>query len=110
MHVYDSRAPYIIENFISVFEGNATEVKAKWVEILKAALAYNYTERADPKTGKFDGTFKQWPNSKYGLPTDPPFNNSNTFVKELLRNVQIPMKELDGRYPGLDSPKQVPDV
>ena len=79
---------------------NANEVRKKWREIVNAAKSYPYAEN--------DGfsTPRNFPDSRYFL---PPGNNSNTFVRWLLKEVSIDLPNLSGVFPGAHMPKDVPD-
>ena len=79
---------------------NANEVRKKWREIANAAKSYPYAEN--------DGfsTPRNFPDSRYFL---PPGNNSNTFVRWLLKEVGIDLPNLSGVFPGAHMPKDVPD-
>jgi RHS repeat-associated protein len=91
--------------FVSVFDGKPRAVKAKWNQVLQLSKGYAYAEQSG-----FNGAFKNWPNSKYGMPFDGPFNNSNTFVRDTVKNAGMSMKEVEWPAPGNDSPVPVPDV
>ncbi|MEW6157380.1 MAG: RHS repeat-associated core domain-containing protein, partial [Verrucomicrobiota bacterium] len=94
------------EKFVSVYTGSPQQVKSKFREIAQLATRYEFGEIEPEVLG-----FKHWPNSKYGFPPPHgPFNNSNTFVREILKRVSVTMKELQGNYVGNKSPVEVPDV
>jgi RHS repeat-associated protein len=94
--------------FVSVFTGTPAEVRNRWRTILHLAQNYGFAEQGGLA---FSGPFNNWPNSKYGLPWDLPFNNSNTFVRDTIRWAGLTMRELSGDglggYPGNNSPVPV---
>ena len=91
--------------FVSIFTGPPATVRARWRVIERLAGNYEYAEQE-----AFNGQFRHWPNSKYGTPFDGPFNNSNTFVRDIVRRAGLQMRELGGSYPGNNSPEDVPDI
>jgi RHS repeat-associated protein len=93
------------DNFISVLSGSPANVRAKWKLVEQLAKSYAYAEQQG-----FNGTFRHWPNSKYGTPSDLPFNNSNTFVRDTVGKAGLTMVEMNGSHPGNDSPVPVPDI
>ena len=87
-----------------MFQGSDKDVKAKWDLIVKNASQYGYAEQAS------FSAFVNWPNSKYQMPGDIPFNNSNAFVRDMVSQAGITMFELNGSHPGENSPSPVPNV
>jgi RHS repeat-associated protein len=69
-------------SFRAVYAGSNNAVKAMWRKIEFLAAHYQYAEDGNEDGEFVGGVFRNWPNSKYGLPfgIDPPANNSNTFV------------------------------
>jgi hypothetical protein len=93
------------DHFISVLASSPGNVRAKWNLIEQLARNYAYAEQQG-----FKGTFRHWPNSKYGTPTDVPFINSNTFVRDTVRKAGLTMAEMNRLHPGNDSLTPVPDI
>ena len=93
--------------FSAIYKGTQQNVKAKWDIIAPNDddKKYNYAEQ-----GGFDGNFLKWPNSKYQLPLDIPFNNSNTFVRKMVSDAGLTMHELPGLHPGANRPSQIPNI
>jgi hypothetical protein len=97
--------------FASVFTGTPAAVRARWNTILRLARSYAFAEQGG---SAFNGPFNRWPDSKYGLPWDLPFNNSNTFVRNTVSRAGLTMRELSGEgiggYPGNNAPVPVPRI
>ncbi len=81
------------------------EVKKKWDEIIGRARGYRFAEQQERVHG-----FPMWPRSEYGtgivedgmgFSTHPNFNNSNTFVRLLMKFSKIDPFELPGRHQGV---------
>jgi hypothetical protein len=77
--------------------GTEDEINKKWSEIWGFAKRYPFAEQPG-----FDGNFKNWPNSLYEL---PPGNNSNTFIRYLVRKSGLKMVEMPGDHPGAKMPR-----
>ncbi len=92
-------------NLAAIYTGDVQSVKAKWNSILYKAKTYDYAEQPS-----FNGSFMKWPNSKYQMPGDKPFNNSNTFIRYLVSSSGLLMIELGGSHPGANSPLKVPNI
>lgn len=92
-------------NLAAIFKGRPSEVRQNWRRVVDLAKAYRFAEQSG-----FNGNFQNWPNSKYQMPGDDPFNNSNTFVRDVVQRAGFVMKELKGSHPGLNTPVAVPDV
>ncbi len=95
--------------FVAVFDGEPLDVKRVWEKIEQLSKSYKYAEQADA-IGALTGNFQNWPNSKYGFPWDLPFNNSNTFVRNVIESAHLTMRELGGDYPGNNSPVDVENI
>lgn len=93
------------DKFVSVFDGQPLAVRSKWRQIANLSKSYPYAEQSS-----FSGSVMNWPNSKYGMPWDKPFNNSNTFVRDTVKNAGLNIIDLSGSHPGNDSPVPVPDL
>jgi len=94
------------------------EVKEKWKEVVALAKKYPYAEQPDPGAEDeptFDsGKFKNWPNSLYPdiihdqLGSGFTANNSNTFIRWLVKEAGLQMPPGDGKWnPGADTPAPV---
>jgi hypothetical protein len=89
-----SSKPGTAERFIVVKEcAKAND----WDEIMESANNYPFAELFDDLEQGQD--LKRWPNSKYEL---PPGNNSNTFIREMLKSagIQIPDFMNTTQHPG----------
>ncbi len=91
----------------AIHKGPCPDVKAIWDTIRQNAAQYEYAEQGGDS---FTGVFKKWPNSKYQMPWDEPFNNSNTFVREMVSRAGLAMFELGGSHPGDNAPSPVLDI
>lgn len=88
-------------------EGDKREVLAVWQSIERLASSYGFAEQGGDE---FTGDFKCWPDSKYQLPKETPFNNSNTFIRYLISQAGLAMKELNGFHPGEQQPEAVANI
>jgi RHS repeat-associated protein len=84
----------------------AEEVKKRWGFILSHAREYEYAEQALPPGITTRVEWRHWAQSEYRI--GDRFNNSNTFVREVVRRSQLPMYELPGSHPGLVTARRVP--
>lgn len=88
-------------------QGSQAKISRQWKKISGGVKFYAYAEQGG---SGFSGKFKKWPNSKYQLPGDKPFNNSNTFVRAMVRSGGLPMMELSGSHPGDNTPSKLVNV
>ena len=102
IHLSDSST-----NLAPIFKGTPKAVAEKWKAVMLNVNAYGYAEHGG---NAFAGSFKNWPNSKYQMPGDNPFNNSNTFIRTIVRKSGMKMFELGKLHPGNDKPSQVTQV
>jgi hypothetical protein len=91
--------------FRTALDGPAAVVKPRWRTIEALARNYRFAEQEG-----FNGVFQNWPDSKYGTPTSPPFNNSNTFVFDTMRRAGLGVPPMNGVHPGNRAPNPVPDL
>ena len=92
--------------FAAIYKGEKQDVEKKWRDITKNAKNYGYAEQGG---GSFNGRFFKWPDSKYQMPGDKPFNNSNTFIRNIIMSAGCTMMELKGSHPGNASPSKIPN-
>ena len=85
-------------------EGEESIITAKWQKLTQLARQYKFAEQGG---STFQGNFINWPNSKYQLPWDEPFNNSNTFIRDIINNAGLKMVELPGKHPGDTKPSNI---
>ena len=90
--------------FAAVYEparNNVRAVRRMWNRILDNARRYRWAEHnpngSQAERLRLNHVFSRWPNSRYQL---PPGNNSNTFGREMLRQVGLRDPNLSGRLPG----------
>ena len=84
------------------------EVKQKWEEIAHLAKNYGF---AESKENLEKRNFMNWPDSKYELtPFNNNGNNSNTFVKTILRRANLSVVDFWGAQPGRDFPQLIPRI
>jgi hypothetical protein len=98
---YDEEAAF----YMTVFDSKSA--KGRWDTILQLAKQYKYAEQADGNgyPVQFSGKFKNWPRSEYCL---PPGNNSNTFIRWILREAGLPGVNWGEGFnaPGADPPRE----
>jgi hypothetical protein len=90
-------------NVLALYKGNQEDVKAKWDRAISLAKVYPYAEQ-----NGFNGNFRNWPSSIYLIGNN--VNNSNTFVRYLVKGMGLEMTEMTGSHPGRNSPSPVTDV
>jgi RHS repeat-associated protein len=88
--------------FAAIYKGTPQQVKQQWAKVIQQAKGYKYAEQPG-----FNGAFKNWPNSRYDVGDD--VNNSNTYIRDIVKNSGMTMKELGGSHPGRNSPQPIPD-
>jgi YD repeat-containing protein len=81
---------------------NPKVVKEKWDLIIKNAKKYPWAEQEQPAGAPFTGPFRNWPKSHYKSWG----TNSNTFVREMVRQAGLRMTEMKGSHPGDDHASQ----
>lgn len=88
-------------------QGVESEIESVWDNLKNIAKSYAYAEQGGDN---FSGVFSNWPNSKYQMPGNSPFNNSNTFVRFSVVQAGLTMTEMGGSHPGENTPINIPDV
>ena len=101
IYMYDSS-----NKLAAVYKGSKDEADVKWKTLINNASNYTFAEQGGDG---FSGNFQNWPNSRYQMPWDKPFNNSNTFVRTMTVTSGLSMFELSGSHPGNVKPVQLPN-
>jgi RHS repeat-associated protein len=98
--------------FMAVFGpagNNKDRVKEMWQFVKDRARNYPFGEQSvaegrEPQKGGFRGSFRNWPNSKYFF---PPGNNSNSFARWIVTEMNLPIPDLFASFPGRHLPTRV---